>query len=67
VKERDPKGTPKTLMPPTWVQKPNGGENPKGNPKRNQTTHCRAKSQGLPNLTGKKNDGKPKKQLKQAQ
>jgi len=34
VKEKDPKGTPKTLMAPSGVQKLDGGENPKGNPKR---------------------------------
>jgi len=27
VKERDPKGTPKTLMPQIWVHKLDGGEN----------------------------------------
>jgi hypothetical protein len=26
VKERDLKGMPKTLMPPTWVQKLNGAK-----------------------------------------
>jgi hypothetical protein len=38
-KERDPKGTPITLMHPTKVMKFNGGKNPKDNPKRNQITH----------------------------
>jgi hypothetical protein len=28
---------------------------------------CKVEPQGLPNLIGKENDGKPKKQLKQAQ
>jgi hypothetical protein len=32
-------GTPKTLMPLTKVQKPDGSKNPKGNPKRDQVTH----------------------------
>jgi hypothetical protein len=35
MKENDPKGTPKTLMPLTWVQKLDGGKNLKGNPKTN--------------------------------
>jgi hypothetical protein len=35
VKEKDPKGTPKILMPLARVQKPNGGENPKNNPEGN--------------------------------
>jgi len=30
VKEKDPKGTPKTLMPSTRVQNPDVGENLKG-------------------------------------
>jgi len=38
VKERDPKKTPKTLMPPAGIHKIHGGENPKGNPKRNHVT-----------------------------
>jgi hypothetical protein len=38
MKERDPQKTPKTLMPPTRIQKPNGGENPKGNPKGDYVT-----------------------------
>jgi hypothetical protein len=32
MKERDPKGTPKTLMPSTWVQNLDGNENLEGNP-----------------------------------
>ncbi len=36
MKESDPNGTSKTLMPPTWVQKLNGGENPKGNLEKDQ-------------------------------
>jgi len=39
MKEKDPKGTPKTLMPPIGVQKPDGSENFKGNPKADPTTH----------------------------
>jgi hypothetical protein len=39
VKERDFKGTSKILMPPTGVQKLDGGKNPKNNPKGNQTSH----------------------------
>jgi hypothetical protein len=39
VKERDPKGLLKTLMPPIGLQKTNGGENTKGNPKGDQITH----------------------------
>jgi len=39
VKEKDLEGTPKTLMPPIRVQKPNGGKNLESNPKRDQTTH----------------------------
>jgi hypothetical protein len=37
MKERDPKGTPKTLMPPTGVHKLDGSENFDGgkNPKCN--------------------------------
>jgi hypothetical protein len=38
-KKRDPKGTPKTLMPPTKVLKLNGGKNPKANPKKDQIAH----------------------------
>jgi hypothetical protein len=33
VKERDPKATPKTLMPLTWVQKLDGSETLKATPK----------------------------------
>ncbi len=36
---KDPKGTPKILMPLAWVQKPNGSKNPESNPEGNQTTH----------------------------
>jgi hypothetical protein len=39
MKENDPKKIPKTLMPPTWVQKFNGGENLKGNFEKNQVAH----------------------------
>jgi hypothetical protein len=39
VKKLDPKGTLKTLMPPIGIQKLKGSENPKCNPKRDQTTH----------------------------
>jgi hypothetical protein len=35
MKERDPKGTPKILMPPLGVQKLDGGENLEGNLERN--------------------------------
>ncbi len=38
-KEAEPKGTPKTLMPFKWQQKPKGGENPRGKPKGDQTKH----------------------------
>jgi hypothetical protein len=38
MKERHPKKTPKTLMPPTRIQKLNGGENPKCNPKGDHVT-----------------------------
>jgi hypothetical protein len=31
VKEKNPKGTPKMLMPPIGIHKFNGGENPDGN------------------------------------
>jgi hypothetical protein len=39
MKERDPKVTPKTLMPSIEVQKPDGGENLDKNFEGNQTTH----------------------------
>jgi hypothetical protein len=39
VKENDPKGTPKTLMPPIGVNKPNGNENLEGNLERNHVAH----------------------------
>jgi hypothetical protein len=39
VKEKDPKGTPKTLMPLIKVQKLDGSENPKSNSEGNQATH----------------------------
>jgi hypothetical protein len=39
VKENDPKVTPKTLMPSTLVQKLDGSENPKGNPKGDHVAH----------------------------
>ncbi len=39
MKKKDTKGTPKTLMPPIGVQKPNGSKNLKGNFKRNQVAH----------------------------
>jgi hypothetical protein len=39
----------------------------KATPKKTKQHICRVEPQGLPNLTRKKNDGKPKKQLKQAQ
>jgi hypothetical protein len=45
MKERNPKGTPKTLMPPIGVHKFDGsknfdgGKNPKCNPERDQITH----------------------------
>ncbi len=55
-------------MPPTWVQKPNGSKNPEGNgPKETKQHTCEVELQGLPNLTKKKNDEKPKRHLKQAQ
>jgi hypothetical protein len=41
VKERDPKGLLKTLMPPIGLQKPNEGENTEGNLEGDQTTHLR--------------------------
>jgi len=31
MKEKDPKGTPKTLTPLVGILKPNGGENLEGN------------------------------------
>ncbi len=58
VKKKDLKGTPKTLMPLTRRQKFDGNENLKSNSKGNQATHLWAKSQGLPNLTKKRNDEK---------
>jgi hypothetical protein len=67
VKEKDPKGTPKTLMPPAWVHKLDGRDNPEGNLKGDQIEHLRVQPQGLPNLIGKENDGKIKRQLKHAQ
>jgi hypothetical protein len=30
LKEKDPKGTPKTLIPSTWLQNPDGNENLEG-------------------------------------
>jgi hypothetical protein len=36
----------------------------KATPKETRQHTCNVKPQGLPNLTGKKNDGKLKKQLK---
>ncbi len=39
VKEKDPKGIPKTLMPLTWVQNLDVGENREGNLKRDQVAH----------------------------
>jgi hypothetical protein len=41
VKERDPKGTPKTLMPQTWIHKLDGGENLEDNFERDETTQLR--------------------------
>jgi hypothetical protein len=38
VKKNDPKGTPKILMLLIKVQKPNGGENSKKNPKGDQAS-----------------------------
>jgi hypothetical protein len=54
VKEKHPKGTPKTLVLLTWVHKHNGGKNLEGD----QEAH---------NLFGKKNDEKPEIELKQVQ
>jgi hypothetical protein len=45
-------------MPLTRRQKFDGNENLKSNSKGNQATHLWAKSQGLPNLTKKRNDEK---------
>jgi len=39
MKERDPKGTPKTLMPPIGVHKLDGSENLKCNPESDQIAH----------------------------
>ncbi len=39
VKEKDPKGTPKTLMPSKRVQNLNVGENLEGNLKGDQVAH----------------------------
>lgn len=39
LKEKDPKGTPKTFMPLAKVQKPNGSKNLGSNPKKNQVAH----------------------------
>jgi hypothetical protein len=39
MKENDPKGTPKTLMPPIKVQKVNGGENLERNLEEDQVAH----------------------------
>ncbi len=58
VKERDPKGTPKTLMPQIWVHKLDGGENLEAILKETKQHNCRVESQNLPSLNGKKNDEK---------
>jgi hypothetical protein len=39
AKEKYLKGTPKTLMPPMGVQKPDESKNLENNPERNQITH----------------------------
>jgi hypothetical protein len=49
-------------MPLKGVKKPNGSKNPKGNgPKETKQHICGVESEGLPNLTKKKNDEKPKR------
>jgi hypothetical protein len=62
VKEKNPKGTPKTLMPPIGVHKPNGGKKP--TLKETKQHICKVELKGLPNLIGKKNDENPKIHLK---
>jgi hypothetical protein len=66
MKEKDPKTTPKTLMPSIEVQKLDGSENLKTLKEIKQHTY-KVKPQGLPNLTKKKNDEKFERQLKYAQ
>jgi hypothetical protein len=49
-KEKDPKGKPKTLMPPMGVHKLNGGKNLESNLERDQTTHLQGWIIGLTKL-----------------
>ncbi len=44
MKERDPKGTSKTLMPPIGIQKSDGSENVENDPKRNQIAHLQGQT-----------------------
>ncbi len=55
MKERDPKGTPKTIMSLTRVQIFDGGNNLKATSKEIKQYTCGVELQGLPNIISKKN------------
>jgi len=59
VKEKDPKRTLKTLMPPIGVQKLEGSEN--ATLKKTKQHTYKTKPQGLPNFIKNKNDEKLEK------
>ncbi len=60
----NPKGTPKSLMSPIGVLKLDEGEKLKGDLKETKQHICKI---WFPNLIEKRNDEKPKIQLKQTQ
>jgi hypothetical protein len=64
MKERDPKGTPKTLIPLVGNKYLMEARTLKAISKETKQHICRVGLQGLPNLIGKKNGEKFKRQLK---
>jgi hypothetical protein len=59
MKERDPKGMPKTLMPQLGYKNQMEEKTLKATLKETKQHTCKTKPQGLPNLTKKGNDEKP--------
>jgi hypothetical protein len=66
MKEKDPKGTPKILMPLEAYKNLMEAKTLKATLKETKQHTCGTEPHGLPNLIRKKNDEIPNKQLKQA-
>ncbi len=67
MNKKNPKKTPKTLMPLVGYKNLMEEKTLKVTLKETKHHNCEVETQGLSNLIGKENDGKPKRQLKHAQ